>query len=147
MLFETILFPTDMSKNSEAPVAYITELARRYRSRIIVIHVVENLDELSHLNIPEKPLEELNRERMTTARKSLKEFTLRNFGKLPGVSQEVIRGIPYRAIVETARKKKASLIVMGIHGGGGLESFLIGSNVLRVVRTASCPVLTVRAKP
>jgi len=147
MHFKTILFPTDMSKRSEAPLPYIMDLVRRHRSRVIVIHVVENLDELSHLNIPERPLEELNRERMTIARKKLKEFTIRNLGKLPGVSQEVIRGIPYRAIVETARKKKASIIVMGVHGGGGLESFLIGSNVLRVVRTAPCPVLTVREKP
>ena len=147
MHFKTILFPTDMSIKSEAPVAYIKDLVKRHRSRTIVIHVVENLDELSHLNIPKKPLEELNKERMTIARKKLKEFTIKNLGKLPGVSQEVVRGIPYRAIVETARKKKASLIVMGIHGGGGLESFLIGSNVLRVVRTAPCPVLTVRGKP
>jgi nucleotide-binding universal stress UspA family protein len=49
------------------------------------------------------------------------------------------------AIIERARTGHADLIVMGAQGAGGLELMVYGSNTHHVVRTAACPVLTVRA--
>jgi nucleotide-binding universal stress UspA family protein len=54
------------------------------------------------------------------------------------------RGSPAQAIVDTAKSSAADLIVMGSHGRTGLVHMLIGSVAERVVRIASCPVLTVR---
>jgi len=39
------------------------------------------------------------------------------------------------------------LIVMGTHGRTGVAHLLMGSVAERVVRTATCPVLTVRGVP
>jgi nucleotide-binding universal stress UspA family protein len=50
----------------------------------------------------------------------------------------------YKEIKMVAENNKIDLIVMATHGMSELEHFLIGSNSERVVRTASCPVLTVR---
>ena len=47
-------------------------------------------------------------------------------------------------IVEYARKQKIDLIIMGTHGRSGVQHLLMGSVAERVVRTAPCPVLTVR---
>ena len=55
-------------------------------------------------------------------------------------------GIPYVEIVEAAKAIGADMIVMGTTGKTGLEHFLLGSVAERIVRTASCPVLTVRHK-
>jgi nucleotide-binding universal stress UspA family protein len=49
-------------------------------------------------------------------------------------------------IVETAREEGASYIVIGTHGRSGIARFMLGSVADRVVRTASCPVLTVRPR-
>ena len=51
---------------------------------------------------------------------------------------------PAFAIVDYAKEKSIDLIVMGTHGRGPLAHLLMGSVAERVVRTASCPVLTVR---
>lgn len=54
------------------------------------------------------------------------------------------KGKIYNEIVNTARSKKADLIVTGSHGVSGFEEYWIGSNANRIVGHASCPVVTVR---
>ena len=63
-----------------------------------------------------------------------------------GISAEFAahRGGPERTIVDVAAKKGADLIVMGTHGRTGLAHVLLGSVAERVVRTAHCPVITVK---
>jgi len=51
---------------------------------------------------------------------------------------------PAAEIVEYARTNGVDLIVMGTHGRGAIAHLLMGSVAERVVRTAPCPVLTVR---
>ena len=60
------------------------------------------------------------------------------------VTTEVLFGQPAMAIVEDATGNHADLIVMGTHGHGVMMHVLMGSVAERVVRTATCPVLTVR---
>src|SRR5262249_20777722 len=56
-------------------------------------------------------------------------------------------GNPADAIVRAAQERGADLIVMGTHGRTGLQHVLLGSVAEKVVRTAPCPVLTVRHRP
>jgi len=51
---------------------------------------------------------------------------------------------PAFAIIDYAKENAIDLIVMGTHGRGALAHLLMGSVAERVVRLASCPVLTVR---
>ncbi|MGE3513217.1 MAG: universal stress protein, partial [Vicinamibacterales bacterium] len=51
---------------------------------------------------------------------------------------------PAAAIVEYANEAHVDLIIIGTHGRGGVAKLLMGSVAERVVRTANCPVLTVR---
>ena len=56
----------------------------------------------------------------------------------------VTANTPALAIVEFAKCHDVNLIVMGTHGRGAMAHLLLGSVAERVVRTAPCPVLTVR---
>ena len=60
------------------------------------------------------------------------------------VTTEVLFGPPASAIIKAAETNKADLIVMGTHGHGVVMHVLMGNVAERVVRTASCPVLTLR---
>jgi nucleotide-binding universal stress UspA family protein len=54
-------------------------------------------------------------------------------------------GDPATGILQAAQERKCDLIVMGTHGRTGLGRVLLGSVAEKVVRGASCPVLTVKA--
>jgi nucleotide-binding universal stress UspA family protein len=56
----------------------------------------------------------------------------------------MVAGMPAEAIVECATNRGMDLIVMGTHGRSGFAHLLLGSVAEQIVRTAPCPVLTVR---
>jgi len=57
----------------------------------------------------------------------------------------VARGKVYDEVVKAAKKLKCGFIIMGTNGSTGLKKF-IGSNALRVIREAPCPVITIKGK-
>lgn len=57
----------------------------------------------------------------------------------------VVFGDPYEAITKTAADEGVDLVIMGTHGRKGVARFFLGSVASRVISTAPCPVLTVRA--
>jgi glycine betaine transporter len=60
------------------------------------------------------------------------------------VETKLLQGFAAQEITKLARQGGFDLIVMGTHGRTGVSHLLIGSVAERVVRTAHCPVLTVR---
>jgi nucleotide-binding universal stress UspA family protein len=56
-----------------------------------------------------------------------------------------VKGKPYEAIIETAKQKRADLIIMGSHGRTGLERLLMGSVTERVIGHSEVAVLVVKA--
>ncbi len=57
----------------------------------------------------------------------------------------VTLGRPFAEIINCARERDITLIVMGTHGRGAIAHMLLGSTTEKVVRKAPCAVLTVRA--
>jgi len=60
------------------------------------------------------------------------------------VEHRLGEGDPATVILEVAEETGAGLIVMGTHGRTGLGRLVMGSVAEQVLRTAPCPVLTVR---
>jgi nucleotide-binding universal stress UspA family protein len=145
--FTRILVPTDFSAQSDAALATAKDLAARFGASLHLVHVLEDpyavatysADALGYLppGIKESWQQEaekhLNALLTPAERTALKATTTVLFG-----------GAAAREIVEHAQDKRIDLIVMGTHGRGGFAHLLIGSVAERVVRTATCPVLTVR---
>jgi nucleotide-binding universal stress UspA family protein len=52
---------------------------------------------------------------------------------------------PAQAILAYARDAQIDLIIAGTHGRRGLAHFFMGSVAQELVRSATCPVLTIRA--
>ena len=64
----------------------------------------------------------------------------------PGAATaKVTVGKPAEEILQVARDEAVDLIVIGMHGRTGLRHVLLGSIAETVVRTAPCPVFTVKA--
>jgi nucleotide-binding universal stress UspA family protein len=55
-------------------------------------------------------------------------------------------GNAYKGIQSFILEENPDLVIMGSKGSSGIEEVLIGSNTEKVVRTAHCPVITVKSK-
>jgi nucleotide-binding universal stress UspA family protein len=142
MKIHQILAPTDFSDYSKQTIEYARELAEKFAAKLLLLHVVE---------LPAYPMEGFVPARMTLLEDLQRQATLDLAQALPEaqgakveVTRQVVIGIPYHKIVEVAAAERVDLIVMATHGRTGLSHLFVGSVAERVVRTAPCPVLTIR---
>jgi nucleotide-binding universal stress UspA family protein len=138
-----ILVPVDFSGNSTRALRYAHALALRFDAALHLIHVCEvptmltaSMDAyaLVYSDWSQRLGEQAEGE-LTELKAGLGGVT---------VTTEVLFGTPAIAITDDAQASGADLIVMGTHGHGIMMHVLMGSVAERVVRTAPCPVLTVR---
>jgi nucleotide-binding universal stress UspA family protein len=142
---KSILVATDFSEASDAALSYGRELARHFNARLDLLHVVANVAVQAYGDgyIAAQP--DLQAELEETARTQLAALLIDNDEKPLRTRSVIVRsGMPAAAIVEHAKEHSIDVIVMGTHGRGAFAHLLMGSVAERVVRTAPCPVLTVR---
>ena len=145
MGLKRILLPTDFSEHSAAAAAYACELASKFDAELHVLNVLEfpNLPDFIVRLLPTPPV----REKRTAAAESLlAEFAGAHLSEVRPVVNAVAEGVPFLEIVRYAREKEIDLIVVSTHGRSGLAHALMGSEAEKILRSAPCPVLTVRAK-
>jgi nucleotide-binding universal stress UspA family protein len=141
--FEKVLVPVDFSENSHASLQYAVEFARRHNSRLILLHVVEPAvypvtDGLTGLASVSIGTDE------DTAETRLRQWKKDEVPPEVKTETALRTGSAYHEITEAARDLDADLIIISTHGYTGLKHVLLGSTAERVVRHASCPVLTLR---
>ena len=141
-----ILVATDFSEPSDAALAYGCELARNFGGQLVVLHVVENtLTAAVGADGFVFTLPDLQTTVEAAGQKRVDELiSLEDRTLLRAQGVIVTSNAPAFAIVEYAKGSDINLIVIGTHGRGGMAHLLLGSVAERVVRSAPCPVLTVR---
>lgn len=137
-----ILVATDGGAPATRAVAVAVDLARRLGAQLGLVHVVDEsrafvpdlavLDEVIMAELRRKGLAALDRA-CTSIRSTMK------------VERFLVDGDPGDAIIATARRWGADLIVIGSDSRGRLAHFLLGSTADAVIRKAPCPVVSVRA--
>jgi universal stress protein A len=139
-----ILVPIDFEDTSQEALAYATMLAQRLDATLTLVHVFDDVY-ASAAYSPDvyAPLPPAVRERVVGELREKLSALLPAAGR-PDNRAEVIVGTPAKGIIEHAREQGVDLIVMGTHGRHGLSHALLGSVAERVLRTAPCPVLTIR---
>lgn len=142
--FSTILFATDFSEVSEYAFDYAYTLAKKFNSKLIVLHVINEPVDLRGFYVPHISFDSLEKEIEDAAEKMMKKFCLGRLVDLAASDTAIVSGIPYDEIIAMADKEKASMIVLGTHGRAGLDHLLFGSTAERVVRRSRCPVMTIR---
>lgn len=142
--FTRILTAIDFSENSEYAFDYALSLASHYNAELTIIHVINEPVDLRGFYVPHISFEQLEQEIEAGAAKMMDEFCRTRLGSFSRFTTEIVGGIPHEEIVSAATRLAASLIVLGTHGRTGLDHLLFGSTAERVVRSAHCPVLTVR---
>jgi nucleotide-binding universal stress UspA family protein len=119
-----ILCAVESTPGAVPVVALALALARAKGAEVSLLHAVDRRDPEPHLT---EALERL-------------AAPLRA-ASIP-VALEVVEGAPVQVILDRART--ATLVVMGTHGGRGVERLVLGSVAENVLDHAPCPVATVR---
>ncbi|MGM0665010.1 MAG: universal stress protein [Thermodesulfobacteriota bacterium] len=141
-----ILCPTDFSEPSFVGVKGANELAAHFSAELILVHVVTPV----HVYPGPYPaagfdLEGHLEEMIGASHKSLEEVVKNKTTPDLQVQTRVLQGSPADQIVEVAGSEEVDVIVTATHGWTGWRRYIFGSVAEKVVRLATCPVLTVPA--
>ena len=136
-----ILVPIDFSEQSLIALGQSYNLAREYKAEILLLYVMEDGGLLNIATA--KQVSDMKKDIQKKLDK-LAEDTQKKSGI--HVDTMIAKGKAYEKIIEVADMTNALMIIMGCSSRKKLQKLFIGSNALRVVREATCPVITIKGK-
>lgn len=157
-IMKNILVPTDFSPEAHHAFEVAVRLAGRTGGRVTLLHALE-LPETAGFSTYGGPVggsELPNSSGGVEEVYALKllQVTKHRMADLVAEAARLAPTVPVRDMVQTSRVGSAilqvideqgiDLVVMGAQGHTAIEYFFLGSNTERLVRTAPCPVLTVK---
>ncbi|MFD2033502.1 universal stress protein [Belliella marina] len=148
---KTILVPYDFSKEAQNALEFAQGLAIKTKAHLKLLHVLEapTMTSLGTMGTVEtgNEIDQIYVIELIEKRKSqLAEIEALHASMNYKFSTKLVFGNPYAGITREVTEFDANLIVMGSKGTSGLEELLIGSNTEKIVRNATCPVITVKDK-
>lgn len=138
-----ILCAIDLSDQSESVAEYAVMLAKMAGASIVAVYAAPTLTQYTGFHVPPNTIDNFVGEIVSGAERSMSEFVAQNF---PGVDARgtVVVGYAAEEILALAEKEQVDIIVMGTRGRKGIDLILFGSVAEKVVKNATCPVLTIR---
>ena len=141
-----VLVATDFSPASEVALGYGRELARSFKATLHVIHVVDEL--AAHVMSPNSASLNMGHLQVALEKEgsvALEALLTDEDRKTIGARATLVTAHnPAAAILSYASENVVDVIIVGTHGRSGLAHVLMGSVAEKIVRSAPCPVLTVR---
>jgi len=128
----SILFATDFSVVDKEALQSACRFADAWKAKILIAHIVDSEESQAHANANSPQ----------GIRRKLQEL----FPHDIEIDYEYVlrKGRPAKAIKELAIEFDVDLIVLGTHGRKGIQRMFAGSIAEKIIRSASCPVLTLR---
>lgn len=149
-----VLVPYDFSETAKYALNFATGLSTNYPGiEVTVLHVIETpiatgmgtmgggLD-----SVPDFESQVYFMELINTRKKQLKQLEETYKDSIFELKTKLVLGSVFKGISESISEHSPDLIVMGSKGASGLEEVIVGSNTEKVVRTATCPVVTIKAE-
>lgn len=149
-----VLVPFDFSQTANFALNFATGLASKYSNmEIVVLHIIETpvATGMGTMgggleSVPDFQNQVYFMELIETRKRQMVELEEKYSGSIFKLKTKVVLGSVFKSISESVAEQDPDLIVMGSKGASGLEEVMIGSNTEKVVRTATCPVITIKAE-
>ncbi|MGB3342974.1 MAG: universal stress protein [Aequorivita sp.] len=137
-----ILVPTDFSEQAENALKVAAQIAKKYHSKIYLIHSLEMPLYLATAGSTGSLPESLFF--IKFAEKRFNELKESPFLKDMVITETIGKGEIYEDIEVACQENDIDLIVMGSSGASGFKEMFVGSNTEKVVRTSNTPVLVIK---
>lgn len=141
----SVLVPIDFSTHSASALQHAKQVALLYGARLDLLHVIEERMHPAFYNTGVLSVYDLNPHIEEDAILEMERLYRHTDGPGGEVTYTVLPGHAAHEVVRFAEIQESDLIVMPTHGLTGLEHVLMGSVAERVVRRATCPVLTLKS--
>jgi nucleotide-binding universal stress UspA family protein len=138
-MFKNILLAIDGSDNASRAAKLAGDLVRETKANLWLVTAFDPVP--SYLGEPN--FQQAVNSRLEAAGTILKA-ALQDVGKIPGeLKTEILEGPAAEAILKVVKTRQNDLIIMGSRGLGTLSVILLGSQSLKVLHHAPCPVLVI----
>jgi nucleotide-binding universal stress UspA family protein len=142
-MIKNILCAIDHSPTSLQAFGYAIALAKWQRARLNLLEVIEEAP--SHRVSRAPKIDGVPDEARTSLERDLRRALTARRASDVKVEISMRKGKVVQEILAQATAKRSDLLVMGSHGRGGVQRLVLGSVAEKVLRLATCPVLTVRS--
>lgn len=140
VVIKNILVPVDFSDPGVKALTYAAQMANLFDATVLMAYVIEPVPmpaDLGMAAVYEPDVEDRALERLALIGET-------HFADCHQETPIILRGHAGTELAKCASTQAIDLIVLGTHGYSGLKHLLLGSTAEYVVRSAPCPVLTVR---
>jgi universal stress protein A len=138
-----ILCPVDLSDVSRSAIDHAALMAGWYEAKITALHVYNPLvipsADFTLAGVVPTPV--MTDDEVAQMREQVRACF--NTANAFDIDVQIDSGHPANRILDRARSLPADLIIIGTHGIGGFEHLVLGSVTEKVLRKATCPVMTV----
>ena len=145
---KTVITPVDFSDNSTLIAEYAAYLAGSFKASLVLLFVVQKFEDYSGFFVPQMNVPDFEQDLFRQADEKMAAFceSIKVFAGEQGVtdvSGKVLVGDVAEQIVSYSDGQSYGIVAMGTHGYKGLEKIMFGSVADKVVKSASCPVMTI----
>jgi nucleotide-binding universal stress UspA family protein len=141
-----ILFPCDLTENSDVIIPYVLSLAEKYNSGIYLLHVVRDLSKwggLYAIRWRHPSVEVIQQEANDAAERQINRVCVDLMKSCPNFQKKIVSGDPAAEILKIIESEGIGLVIMATHGRKGLEHTIMGSVAENVVKSSPVPVLII----
>ena len=146
MEVHTILWPTDLSKNSIKAAKHVESLAEKYQAKVVLLYV--GVDLMTHFGAYSYPSPEHVKHfqdwELQHAKKQLELVCEKELKACPKIEMRLVQGDPAAEILKSVKDEKADMVVLTSHGRGHDEldqkSADFGSVAKKVMANSPVPV-------
>jgi nucleotide-binding universal stress UspA family protein len=146
MEVRTILWPTDLSKNSIQAAKHVSSLALKYQAKVILMYV--GVDLLSYFRAYGDPskdqLEHFQSWELKQAKKHLEGVCEQELKACPNIEVKLVQGDAASEILKAIKETKADMVVLTSHGRGqedlDQKSADFGSVAKKILANSPVPV-------
>lgn len=146
-MYKRILLPVDGSESGKGSVAFAIDMAKTLGAALSVVHVTTPYHDIAvgevAAYIPEGEYKSHTAANAAAILESVRKATAS--AGMAVTLHQISHSHPWEAIIQTAKKDGADLIIMASHGRRGLDAVLLGSETKKVLTHSTIPVLVWRA--
>ena len=144
MLFQNILVPVDLSKQSTRAFKVALDISKKYGSKITVITCIEVYASY-HLYYQSSTVSQQIKQQSKIIKNHFKELEYFAEKKDVSLKFKILKSDSVvKEIISFTKSKKHDLVVIGSHGRTGFDKLLLGSVANGVSQKTSCPVMIVK---